>query len=374
MRYLPFYLVFIATVSNCLAQDEQASVNRFTRYLERLVRPEHVQPVVNIMIHMENQELGLSYSRGLGTVDRESNQAVSAEQPFKTASITKMFTAVVVLQLFEEGLIQLDDRVSDILRSHEYVKLDSLHLYGGVSHGRDITIRQLLNHSSGLADIFTDAESEFNAHVLKNPQKNWTPELLFEKYFEFELHKRAKFIPGTSYAYTDVGYFLLGLCIEEISGSPLAEEYRRRIITPLGLEHTFFEYWEVPSTNLNIAHAYIGEFDATKELNTSYDWAGGGLVSNVFDLTRFINALFELRLFRNESTLNKMIAGTRYGFGVSIFQWGERTYYGHLGFWGSGVFYDPEHKVTICISINQTNPHFNAMNLVKKARDFIEND
>ena len=352
--------------------EDTKKVSELKSHFEKLLNSKPKKQVVNIMCYLENEKNGTVFLDGFGYIDNTQQKPVAKNQPFKIASITKMFTAVVILQMLEEGLINLDEYVFKYINEIDYLNFENLHVNYGVSYGKKITLRQLLNHTSGLADIFVDTEKEFNEYVLANKQKQWNSKLLFQKYYEFKVNEMAKFKPGTSYAYSDVGYFLLGLCIEQISKTSLAEQYRKRIINPLKLSSTYLEYYEDKTSDLEIAHAYIEDFEATKELNTSYDWSGGGLVSNTTDLKEFIQSLFKNKLFKNEETLKMMIDDDMYGFGISVFKFDDKIYYGHLGFWGSGIFYDPKNEITICLSINQTNPSFDAFKLIKRVRKFIE--
>jgi len=373
MKKIIITLLICAVCQYSNAQDKgNKKVNDLKDHFEKLLNSKPKKQVVNIMCYLENEKNRTVFSEGFGFIDNTKQNPVTENQPFKIASITKMFTAVIVLQMHEEGLINLDESAYKYLDKIEYLDFEKLHINNDVSHGKNITIRQLLNHTSGLADIFVDTEKEFNEHVLNNKQKQWSPELLFQKYYEFKVNEMAKFKPGTSYAYSDVGYFLLGLCIEQITKTSLAEQYRKRIINPLKLSSTYLEYYEYKTSDLEIAHAYIEDFEATKELNTSYDWSGGGLVSNTADLKEFIQSLFKNKLFKNEETLKMMIDDDMYGFGISVFKFDDKIYYGHLGFWGSGIFYDPKNEITICLSINQTNPSFDAFKLIKRVRKFIE--
>ena len=374
MNKIIIALLVLCTIyqySNAQVQDNK-KVSDLMHHFEKLLNNKPKKQVVNMLCYLENEKKAIVFSEGFGYIDNTRQEPISKNQPFKIASISKMFTSVVVLQMYEEGLINLDEYAYKYLNEIDYLNFENLHVNYGVSYGKKITIRQLLNHTSGLADIFIDTEEQFNEHVLDNRQKQWSPGLLFQKYYEFKVNEMAKFKPGTSYAYSDVGYFLLGLCIEQISNTSLAEQYRKRILNPLKLNNTYLEYYEDKTSDLEIAHAYIKDLEATKELNTSYDWSGGGLISNTADLKKFIQNLFKNKLFKNEETLKMMIDDDMYGFGISVFKFDDKIYYGHLGFWGSGIFYDPKNEITICLSINQTNPSFDAFKLIKRVRKFIE--
>jgi len=352
--------------------DFDKNTEKLTNYFQKLLNNKPEKPVANILCYLENKKSGYTFYEGFGTIDIVNNQDVVKDQPFKIASITKMFTAVVILQMYEEGLIDLDKPVYQYLENNDFIDFETLHILGGKSYGKLITARQLLLHRSGLADMFEDVREQFDEHILNNKEKKWSPQLLFEKYYDLKVNKLAKFKPNASYAYSDVGYFLLGLCIEQISQKSLAENYKNRILSLLSLNDTYFEYYEQSTNDLELAHAYVKDLDATKELNTSFDWAGGGLVSNTMDLKNFIQGLFMNKLFKKEETLKSMTNDKMYGFGISVFNFDKKIYYGHLGFWGSGVFYCPEDDITLCISINQTEPHFDAFKMIKKIIRIIE--
>jgi D-alanyl-D-alanine carboxypeptidase len=160
-----------------------------------------------------------------------------------------------------------------------------------------------------------------------------------------------------------MNYVLLGLIIETIEGQPLAQSIRNRILVLLKMENTYFEFYEPPVNKGNIQHQWIGKIDFSK-LNTSFDWAGGGLVSTNQDLAVFIKALFENKLI-SKSSLKKLLdvqpAGegeNRYGLGIYETDYNGKTFYGHYGFYGTYVGYCPEDKTVLSYSIGQAMPGF----------------
>lgn len=366
----PILLTLLFLIQCTFGARAQQNLNKsreLSNYFEGVLSDDPEQPVVNILCYLEEGKSGFVFHEGFGTISREHLIPVSKSQTFKIASITKMFTAVVIMQLYEENRLDPDRPVYEYLKNMDFIRFDSLHIYDGTSWGKQITVQQLLRHRSGLADIFIDAEEDFNEYVFQHPRTQWNPEKLFDMYFAFEVNKKTKSEPGEAFAYTDVGYFLLGLCIEEITGDDLAAQYRKRILEPLGMKHTYFEYYEDPVDSIPQAHAFLGSTDATAAINTSFDWAGGGLVSNTRDLAIFIRGLFNHRLFENKSTLQMMIDKDRYGYGTGVFHFDEKTWYGHVGYWGSGLYFCPEDELTICVSINQVNPPFDFQKMVEKA-------
>lgn len=274
---------------------------------------------------------------------------------FRTASLTKTFTAAVVLLLAEEGALTIDDAVAAYLPSGI---CERIHVLDGISHGPHITIAQLLCHRSGLFDYATDPR--FAARIAGAPSRLWSPLDLLNEALEDRL---PYFPPGEGLAYSDTGYVLLGMIIEGVTGSTLAAAYRTRLLAPLGLRHTYLEGKE-PPVDWPVSHAYAGAVD-TFGLDPSFDtFGGGGLVSTAADLDSFLTSLLCGAVFAREATLRVMMAGTdaapgsgtrktRSAAGLSAFSIAERQFWGHLGHWNSFMLHSIEENISICGSFNQ---------------------
>ena len=374
MKKFFILLVSIMPIFTAYAQDK--AIER-TEKLDEIVKshlhPESTSPVHSILLYAENGKDDYVYHNAVGFADGKKEKAGNDYQ-FKIASITKMFTAVVILQLMEEGKIELETPAHKYLDKIDFIDFDTLHIFQNNSYGKSITVQNLLNHRSGLADIFTDKKEDFDAYALSHRQEQYDASKIFGKYYEYKLNEQAFFIPGSSYHYSDMNYVLLGLIAEQITGSHLAQLYRTRIYEPLGMEKTFLEFFESPTHPTKMAHSFLDNIHITGEVNTSFDWAGGGIVSTTDDLALFIKALFKGGLFRNEDTLDTMIdpESKNYGLGISKFQFGESIYYGHGGFWGALLAYSPEKKIVLSISINQVNPPFDPLTFVMKILEILE--
>ena len=116
-------------------------------------------------------------------------------------------------------------------------------LHNGRSLVGEITIVHLLQHRSGFADVFTDSGDEFFALVDQDPQRQYSGAEMVKVYYDLGLHEAPRFVPGAGWHYSDMNYVLLGLLIEDIEGKSLAEVLRERIIDPLNLENTYFEFY-----------------------------------------------------------------------------------------------------------------------------------
>lgn len=280
---------------------------------------------------------------------------------FRIASITKPFTAVVVMQLAAEGRLGLDDLMIDHLPHDLRDVVDAVHVIDGVSYGRRITLRQMLTHASGMFD-FAQSPGFFGT-IAADPGRPWTPREMLEGAATWGV---PHFPPGEGYgyAYSDTGYVFLGRIIEHIEGRPLHDSYRSRIIEPLDLTATYLEGYETHRGE-EMIHPYQGDLDASI-IHGSADWAGGGLVSDVDDLTVFARALIDTSLvptpwseemldfrFRTLDPDLHTPGYVGYGCGVDARESSGLLLRGHRGYWGALMHIDPVSGLTVTGTISQ---------------------
>jgi D-alanyl-D-alanine carboxypeptidase len=220
---------------------------------------------------------GRTRFRSAGVGDLRTGAPVPVEGQVRIASATKMFTATVVLQVVGEGKIKLDEPVETYLP--KLVRGDGI-------DGRKITVRQLLQHTSGLPEYFTMDYLTIR-HRYAEPR-----ELL-----DLALAKPATFPPGTKWQYSNTNYVVAGLLVQRVTGRPVGEEITDRIIERAGLRHT---YWPgVGEQTIRERHAN-GYYTPQKpsderiditELDPSWGWAAGQLIASPGDVNRFLAAL-----------------------------------------------------------------------------------
>jgi D-alanyl-D-alanine carboxypeptidase len=355
-----------------------ASREERVRYLlQEHIYHKGIQPVHSIMAYLENQPEGIVIHEAVGTLGRDDTP-IEADYQFKTASITKVAVATVILQLVEEGEIHLDDPANMYLEDIDYLRYDDLHILDGVSYADEITIDQLLQHRTGLADIFTDTETRFIISVLTHPKRTYSVQRVFETYYRYGLNETPHFRPGEGYYYSDTNYMLLGLIIEQVSGDDLPSQLRKRIIEPLEMENTYFEYYEPATGHGRQVDTYLAFINVTRYAKTSHEWGGGGWVSTTKEMATFIQALFAGRLFEDEATLALMLdnsenaaEGKTYARGINIYELGGEQYYGHGGYYGSLLLYHPQKRVTLSVHVAQVVQPFDPEPLVVALLDSV---
>ena len=295
-------------------------------------------------------EANISDAVAVGLADPDTNRQLTGREPSRMASMTKTYTAAAILRLVETGKLDLSDTIA------RHLTQDSLHLlHSGGYRSDEITVRQLLQHTSGLPDF---ADDGFKQRLMEDPQHQWTR--LEQLQWAMD-HCKPVGAPGEVFSYSDTGYILLGEIIEQASGLEQATAYRTLLsFDRLGLQHTWFETLEPAPTDLPArAHQFIGEMDAT-ELHPSFDlFGGGGLLSTVRDEATFLRALMTGEVFEGKDTLHTMLSiptsnlqpangvGAGYAMGIYSVVVDGQTCWGHTGFWGTGFFHCQSEDVTV---------------------------
>lgn len=274
------------------------------------------------------------------------------EGAFRIGSITKMFTAAVILQLAEDGVLTLDDPLAQWLPE----------VADQLPYGDEITLRHLLTHTSGLfnvveheayfADLFTEMVVDEEAGTVTLDCVQRDPHDTLARYV---YGKEAQFEPGAQWRYSNTNYTLLGMVIEAATEMPLAEAYRTNIYEPLGMTSTFLDCYEEPL--IDVVHGYTASGDVLSdvtELHESVGWSAGGLVSTASDLTTFARGLFGGALFDDPESLTAMTTaapGSTYGLGVML----QGEYMGHAGYiagFRSVLNYAPELDTVVVMLYN----------------------
>jgi len=220
-----------------------------------------------------------SFERGYGVRDLHTFAKIDPQTNFRLASCSKQFTAMSIMLLVHDGKLRYDDKLTDVFPDFP-------------AYGKAITIRNLLNHTSGLPDyedLMAAAEKRKGAPIWTDAHQIQDTEVLEL----LEQEKSGKFTPATQWSYSNSGYVVLGLVVEKISGKPLREFLRERIFAPLKMSQTV-AYQKGQNEVTDRAYGHSKEGDAWKETDqspTSATLGDGGIYSSLTDLAKWDEAL-----------------------------------------------------------------------------------
>ncbi|MCI4058194.1 beta-lactamase family protein [Bacillus cereus] len=293
------------SISNLSKAHEQKNRNGWKRVMQETVQ----LGAPGILAKAYNNGKTSSYTAGVA--DLSTKKPVKSDYRFRIGSVTKTFTATTVLQLVGENRVQLDDSIEKWLPGL---------IQGNGYDGNQITIRQLLNHTSGIAEYLKSKDAD-----IMNSKKTYTA----EEIVKIGLALPPDFSPGKSWSYSNTGYVILGMLIEKITGNSYAEEIEKRIIEPLDLSNTFLPGNSPVIPGKNHARGYV-KTEGTSELkdityyNPSLANAAGDMISNADDLNKFFSSLLSGKLLK-ERELKEMLTtvpvegkavGDGYGLGI----------------------------------------------------------
>lgn len=285
---------------------------------------------------------------------------MTAEHLLIQGSVGKTYVAAVALQLVQEKKLGLDDKIEKYLGNEKW--------FSRLPNASDITVRMLMNHTSGL--VRYEFKEQFTKDLTADPGRVWKPEELVS----YILETPAPFAAGQGWDYSDTNYIVLGMIIEKITGKTYYRELERRILRPFKLTQT------VPTDRRSIpglSQGYAGKDnpfggsdaminDGQMIINPQFEWTGGGIASTASDLARWASLLYQGKVFQS-SLLTTMLEGVpaklgpeaKYGLGVIIRPTPLGISYGHSGFFPgyiTEVVYFPEIKTAIAVQVNTSVP------------------
>lgn len=283
-----------------------------------------------------------------GMSDLDAGTPMQVTDRFRIASMTKTFVAVLILQLAEEGWLNLDDEIGGYLPAEVISSLDN---------GDEITIRQLLNMTSGIYN-YTDTD-DYNFMLEIDPDHPWTAAETVSYVYGFE----AYFDPGEGYHYSNTNYNLLEMIIAALTESTLGQQLEERIFIPLGLQDTYLETAE--GIGVGLVHGYEdwdedGVLEDVTFINDSIGLGAAGIVSTAADLDVFLRGLAAGELL-SAASLAEMTAWIEDGeggfYGLGLVNYGDDAMeaYGHSGAIGgfqSDMVYVPDGNLTVIILTN----------------------
>jgi D-alanyl-D-alanine carboxypeptidase len=303
---------------------------------------------------------GETIALAVGHSDRDAKTPMKPTDRMLAGSTGKTFAAAMAMQMVKNGQLNLDDKIEKFFGKEPW--------FARVSNAKDITVRQLMNHTSGL--VRYEFKKEFTDFLTANPYKVWTPEDRLAYLFDAP----AGFEAGKGWEYSDTNYIVLGMILEKVSAKEFYDEADRRFIKRFKLRNT------IPQTGpelKGVIQGYAGPAnpfggkDAMIEngkfiVNPQLEWTGGGWASTGEDLARWAKLMYEGKAF-DESMVALMVDGVpaklgpnvKYGLGVIIRPTAAGLTYGHSGFFPgylTDMMYLPEKKIALAVQVNSSAP------------------
>ncbi len=284
----------------------------------------------NMVIGLYNPKKGFWVS-SQGFFNAKENIAITNQDHFRIASISKTFTGATILKLYENGLIDLDETIAKWFP--DYPQSDK------------ITVRMLLNHSSSVPD-YNDAG--FYQLLFKDMKHVWAPEELIDY---AKKKGNIAYGPGGGCTYSNTNYIMLGVIISKVTGEKPAVSMRNFYLNPLALSDTFLDSDE--TLPYEIVHGYWGDNDAAYWADPSAAWTAGAVASNAENIARWGYELYRGNLLKPE-TMNQMTDYVYGSFGLAAmkFCFGEQCAIGHTGgipAYYSMLIYFPQKDISLVL-------------------------
>ena len=300
-------LILVLVLSSQLAIAQQKDLRQITDSFDKMLSEQFKphEPGASALVARNGQVI---YKKAFGMANLELDLPMQVDNVFWVASIGKQFTAVAILQLMEQGKLNLQDEITKFIPDYP-------------TQGNKISIEHLLTHSSGI----------HNFSGMKDPEKKLALDCTPNEVIDFFKNLPMRFTPGTKWEYSNSGYFLLGYIIEQITGRPYSVYLEDNFFKPLGMTNSLY------ANDIRIIKNRVGAysqgehgFENSKPRNITHVYSAGAIQSTVEDLFKWHQAVHSNKLVKKES-LDK--AFTRYKLSD-----GKETDYGYG--WRLGYVYE----------------------------------
>ncbi len=291
----------------------------------------------------------------------------SVDSPYFIASVTKMYTVVVLMQLVDEGRLDLDAPLTAYLPAG---LIAGIHVYRGVDYSRQLRVYQLIHQTSGLADYFEDRPPQ-GYSLLEEVKQGQDREFALADVLAMVREMPPRFAPdardGCRSHYADTNYQLLGAIVEAVTGDSIGTNFVARIFDPLGLPQTYLYDYRAPRDGPQPLAFYSGDQRLAIPRTMSSFGPDGGIVSTLADSLAFLRAyvegeLFDRRHFRRMmARWNRIVFPLQYGYGLmrfhlpramTLFRYSPELI-GHAGASGSFAFQAPQEGLVLAGTFNQ---------------------
>ncbi|RYU97105.1 serine hydrolase domain-containing protein [Emticicia agri] len=337
-----FFTISLTMLLCNLTYGQSFDKAKLDQFFDRLAEK---NKAMGTFVIAKNGEVQYSKAIGYSHINGNEKKPSSLHTRYRIGSITKMFTAAVLIQLVEEGKLKLTDTIDKF--------------FPQIPNAQKITILQILRHRSGIPNIKREQNAKENV--------NTTP-MTKEEMLALITKATPDFEPGTKHVYSNSAYLVLGLILEKVTGKPYATLVEERIFSKIGLKDTYIATGNIDASK-NEALTYMnlgGEWKPVAETHPSILFSAGAIISTPVDMAKFIQALFDGKIVSNESLEQMKTIVDGDGLGMEPFTFAGKTFYGHTGGadnYGAWLAYLPEEKLVVAYATNaKVYPVGNIMN------------
>lgn len=322
---------------------------------------------------------GSRISLASGLADIEDQVKMKPDAVMFSGSVGKTYVAAVILQLAEEGKIDLKAKAIHYLRDEDW--------FVQVPNANDVTVDMLLNHTAGIPEYVY--KKDLWQTLQQNPDKIWS----VKERLSYVFNTSPVNAPGKGWSYADANYLVLGLIIEKVTGQTYYDVLTERILKPCKLRHT------IPADRRSLPGLVGGYTGLSDDLflpkkmvagnqyafNPQLEWTGGGLVTTVSDLTLWAHQLYGGDVLKSDTKKlmltpapfeTRLFENAGYGLGCFIGETDGVTYYGHTGFapgYRTIMQYVPAYGLSIAMQMNTDSPkkNFNIQNFFNRVKNTV---
>ncbi|MCA9905629.1 MAG: beta-lactamase family protein [Anaerolineae bacterium] len=341
--------------------------------------------IYNLVAGVRSQAGHIDLTAGAGVANPDTGTAMTAETPYFLASISKMYTAAVIIKLHQHGLLSLDDAISKLLPA---TLIAGIHVYKGTDYSAQIRVYQLLNQTSGLADYF-EGKPVGGTSLFEDLTHGQDRAMDIEQVVAITRGLTPRFEPGAKQGrqafYSDTNFQLLGAIIEAATGKSVTENFQALIFDPLSLERTFVYDAATLTAEQTPAVFYLKDRVVNIPQFLSTNVPDGGVVATVADSLTFLQAffdgkLFDVKFFERMRRWNSIFFPMQYGYGMMrlnlprIFSPFKPfpEFIGHSGSTGAFAYYCPTRALYVAGTINQIAAPSKAIQLMMRIANGVK--
>ncbi|WP_138754536.1 serine hydrolase domain-containing protein [Paenibacillus sinopodophylli] len=327
--------------------SKEAVNEKLEQHLTKIV--EKNDSLSSALLTIYSNQTGYLGQFAVGIKNQVSDQPVQIDSQYHAASVGKTMLAAIYGLLVDEGKLSFDDKINTWLDAQI---LKGLFVVNGTDYSDQVTIRNLLSHTSGVGDYFAGPVKHGKSILeimASTPDRSFTPQELIS--FTRD-NQEPVGLPGETFYYSDTGYILLGLILESLEGKPYSEILEKKLFEPLGMNDSYLMFDQ--DEPADIVGIYVNGMDYSNKNALSIDWSGGGVVTTMDDLLTFMKALEHGALLSDEvyrqmtDFSGRYDKGIYYGMGMMYFDFSELSFllgsmtdvYGGVGSTGTYVLYD----------------------------------